>query len=255
MLFPRHNYAKYRLSKLLGSADGRSKRTRPRQERLWRRRACRTREKIVHANLPLVPAMAKRSRATGVDLADLISEGQMAVLRCIEHFDISRGFKFSTYARRAILACLHRLAAKERRYCRHVPVRSSRRCSRATSASAGTPIRSPPPSPAREVILRNYADLNDVETPEAIKKGACVDVRVVVGRGPAHPNQYGHFLQAIEPYADETFPARADLAAVRTYPTLTFRVSPQHRARQPRAYAHCNLRGIWMGRKPIAVTD
>ena len=39
-----------------------------------------------------------------------------------EHFDVSRGFKFSTYACRAVLACFHRLGAKERRYRQHVPV-------------------------------------------------------------------------------------------------------------------------------------
>jgi len=163
-LFLRYNYAKYRLSRLVGSVPKGSRR-RHRQETLWRRRARQTRVKIVHANLPLVPAMAKRSRVAGVEFADLISEGQMAVLRCIERFDVSRGFKFSSYACRAILAAFGRLARKERRYGQLVPVHWEpgmeqadegryRHAQKLASVIAGV----------REVVLHNHADLSDVET-------------------------------------------------------------------------------------------
>jgi len=51
-----------------------------------------------------------------------VSEGYMAVLRAVEHFDVSRGFKFSTYACRAILACFHRMGTKAQTYRKHTPV-------------------------------------------------------------------------------------------------------------------------------------
>jgi RNA polymerase sigma factor (sigma-70 family) len=117
-LFLRYNYAKYRLRKL---ADGAASASRDREMAVWGRRAKAAREKIIHANLPLVPAMANRRRIDGVEFADKVSEGYMAVLRAVEHFDVSRGCKFSTYACRAILAALYRLGSKSQTYRRHVP--------------------------------------------------------------------------------------------------------------------------------------
>jgi RNA polymerase sigma factor (sigma-70 family) len=52
--------------------------------------------------------MAKRAKLNDMDFADLVSEGNMALLRAIDKFDVSRGFKFSTYACRAILKAFSR---------------------------------------------------------------------------------------------------------------------------------------------------
>ena len=110
-LFLRYNYAKYRLCQLL--TNGRRATARKRAEvDKWCDRAMATRSQIVQANLPLVPSMAKRSRSTEVEFTELISEGYMAVLRSVEKFDVSRGFKFSTYACRSILSSFHRIAGK-----------------------------------------------------------------------------------------------------------------------------------------------
>jgi len=118
-LFLRYNYAKYRLHRL---QVGRQRPAdRAEQMALWRRRAEETREKLVHANLPLVPTMARRTNVRGVEFAELISEGYMAVMRSVEKFDVARGFKFSTYACRAILAGFHRLASKAQTAHKHVP--------------------------------------------------------------------------------------------------------------------------------------
>ena len=80
------------------------------------------RGKLVRANLALVPAMAKRARLPDVEFGDLISEGNMAVLRSIEKFDVARGFKFSTYACRSILKAFNRLASRHGRYRQRFPV-------------------------------------------------------------------------------------------------------------------------------------
>ncbi len=117
-LFLRYNYAKYRLKKL---AEERTTPRRRARAAEWRRRARGVREKIVHANLPLVPAMAKRQRVEGAEFADKVSEGYLAILRSVEYFDVSRGYKFSTYACRAILSALYRLGSQTNTYRKHVP--------------------------------------------------------------------------------------------------------------------------------------
>lgn len=82
----------------------------------WYNRVRETRDVITQTNLALVLAMAKRTRMSEVDFGELVSEGNMALLRAIEKFDISRGFKFSTYACRAILKGFSRIAVKTSRY-------------------------------------------------------------------------------------------------------------------------------------------
>ena len=52
-----------------------------------------TRSQIVEKNIPLVLAMAKRTRLVGVDFNEMISEGNMALLRSVDKFDCSRGFQ------------------------------------------------------------------------------------------------------------------------------------------------------------------
>lgn len=78
----------------------------------WYRKAEKLRDQIAQTNLALVLAMAKRTRMSEVDFADLVSEGNMALLRAIDKFDAGRGFKFSTYACRAILKAFSRAGMK-----------------------------------------------------------------------------------------------------------------------------------------------
>lgn len=82
----------------------------------WYRKAEAYRDQIAQTNLALVLAMAKRTRMSEVDFADLVSEGNMALLRAIDKFDAGRGFKFSTYACRAILKAFSRAGMKLSKY-------------------------------------------------------------------------------------------------------------------------------------------
>jgi len=65
--------------------------------------AGQVKNEIVQANLRLVVGIAKRHLQRHQDLFELISDGNMSLLRAVDKFDYTRGFKFSTYASWAIM--------------------------------------------------------------------------------------------------------------------------------------------------------
>ena len=58
----------------------------------------RARQRFVEANLRLVVAIARRHAHRGMDLLDLVQEGNIGLMRAVDKFEYQRGFKFSTYA-------------------------------------------------------------------------------------------------------------------------------------------------------------
>jgi len=120
-LFLRFNYARYRLGELTRKQAKRFSKRRSEEMVKWYQKVRATQACIVDANMALVMAMARRTRIPHVDFPELVSEGNMALLRAIEKFDVSRGFKFSTYACRAILKGFNRMATKTGRYVQRFP--------------------------------------------------------------------------------------------------------------------------------------
>ncbi|EIP89459.1 RNA polymerase sigma factor RpoD [Burkholderia humptydooensis MSMB43] len=77
--------------------------------------------RMAEANLRLVLSIARKHASRGLDLADLLQEGNLGLLRAIEKFEYRRGFKFSTYATWWIRQAISRAIADRARTIR-VPV-------------------------------------------------------------------------------------------------------------------------------------
>ena len=122
ILFRQYNYARMKLRSL---QDKVSKTKKPKDTDLdslvrWYNVSVERRDHIVECNLALVLAMAKRSWATG-EYADLVAEGNVALLRAVDRFDCELGYKFSTYACRALTTAFNRFGRKQSKHKDNVP--------------------------------------------------------------------------------------------------------------------------------------
>jgi RNA polymerase sigma factor (sigma-70 family) len=165
MQFFRFNFSKLRLTQLQRQArkEGLSKEL-AEEIVAWYGRYELYREYLVRTNLALVLAMAKRTRLGDVDFAEVVSEGNMALLRAVEKFNVDRGFKFSTYACRAILKAFSRTALKSSRYRNRFPVEFEPDLEKSDWADKRRDqVEDDCLDELRAIVDRNLADLSSVE--------------------------------------------------------------------------------------------
>jgi RNA polymerase sigma factor (sigma-70 family) len=124
-LFRKMNFFKHKASKIrqrLVTEDGQLDVTRLRSSELdqfddYRAEATAIKERLINCNMRLVVSIAKRHAAQSENLFELISDGNVSLIRAVEKFDHARGNKFSTYASWAIM----------KNYARSIPEEKTRR--------------------------------------------------------------------------------------------------------------------------------
>lgn len=168
VLFLQFNYARYVIwniqEAVKKSADKRPTPEQAQEMLKWYRKSDEMREQIAETNLALVLAMAKRTRMSEVDFADLVSEGNMALLRAVDKFDCERGFKFSTYACRAILKAFSRQGMKLSKYRQRFPTDFDPKLEKSNHLDTKrSDFVSDAASEVKRIVLENQASLTDIE--------------------------------------------------------------------------------------------
>jgi len=180
-LFLRYNYARWRT---IGAVE--AFRTQPTRAgaaalALWYGRVKDTRDRLVEANLALVLSLARRTRGRMVDFDELISEGNVALLRAINAFDAARGFKFSTYACPAIVKSFSRLLSKTGRARAVCPVQYDPAMERSThQETSRDQTRLDTVTALLRILVKNRAQLTDIEQ-------RIIDTRFALHREPDQP--------------------------------------------------------------------
>ncbi len=114
-LFRKMNYLKYRAHQLREKLDPlRAKTTELDEIERLQEQALAVKNQLIRANLRLVVSIAKKHVGPSNNFFELVSDGNMSLIRAVEKFDASRGFKFSTYASWAIMKNFTRSIPEEK---------------------------------------------------------------------------------------------------------------------------------------------
>jgi len=126
-LFRRYNYLKYLACRIrTGIKPARVSGARLSQIENYLAEAEEIKRRIIEANLRLVVSVARKHTTGGASLLDLVGEGNISLMRAVEKFDYTRGFRFATFASWTI--------AKD--FARKIPARTARLGKAATASLA-----------------------------------------------------------------------------------------------------------------------
>lgn len=108
--------------------------------------------------------------------------------------------------------------------------------------------------------LNNMTELEQkhlpvITAPDEVKREELFEVEIEVGKLKTHPNEPGHFIEWIELYCGDTFLFRAQLSGSLSQPRITIPVKLSHAHGPLKAWAKCNLHGLWEGTKEITIQD
>ncbi|MYN45902.1 sigma-70 family RNA polymerase sigma factor [Pseudoduganella sp. FT93W] len=121
----------------------------------------RARDQLVHANLRLVMHQARKYRGQGLEVEDLIQEGNLGLFKAVERYDFRRGFKFSTYATWWIKQGISRAVADQGRLVR-IPVHMCDRIRAVNRVKAELESHVPGTARAAEIAVRIGLPLDEV---------------------------------------------------------------------------------------------